>query len=322
MRRFVPIASAACLVVLACGDVAVVPGVSEPFAVQGGQFLRGELPGAPALPEISPRPTAATPGSLALRPRLLGVPFSGWATADAVSVAARIAGQGDGYWVLPTGPLDPAVPGSRVWRLLADLHEIPPGRHDLVMSALDDAGRAGSIVTTSLCIGRIVPDNGNVCDPRVAPPELVVSLTWDRPSDLDILVVTPDNTIVSSKRTAVGLAEDGRVDRNRPANTAAGVGYLDLDSNRGCALDGRQVENIVFPEKPAPGSYLVYVSLADPCHERVTSYVVSEWARSVVDQAQKTFEPLLVRSTAGRLTDVQASPPEALGTFVMELVVP
>lgn len=309
-------------VVVACGDAELASGVDEPLAVHGAQFVRGELPGLAPDTQANPRPTAATPGSLALRPRLAGVPFSGWASADALSIAARLGDVGDGYWVLPTGPLDPAVPGSRTWRFVADFHEVPPGRHELLVSAFDEAGRVGSRVSTSLCIGRLVPDNGNACDPKKAPPELVVSLAWDRAADLDLVVVTPANDLISSRSPALGLAEGERIDRNQPASTKPGSGYLDLDSNRGCAVDGRHVENVVFPERPSPGSYLVYVNLHDACHQAVTSYSVEHWARSVVDQAARTYEPLLVSRTAGRLAAVQARADSHLGTFVTEIVVP
>ncbi len=314
------------LFALGCEGTRVTAGLEEPLAVEGAQFFDGALPGAPPeLPPAAPRATAVTTEVTQLRPGLTGVPFFGWATLDAVSVAARIDGQGHGYWVVPAGPPDPQVQGEpvRSWRFVADLHaSLVPGRHRLLVAALDDRGRAGTQAETSLCIHRKVPDNGNVCDPKKAPPELVISLEWDRPADLDLIVVTPDGQTISSRAPSKGLAADQKINRSAPAQNLAGVGYLDFDSNHGCSNDGRQLENVVFQERPLPGSYLVYVDLHDTCHEPSARYVVSRWSRALADAQAGTFTVTESDRKSGTLQAVQVNRGTGFGTFVTEIFVP
>lgn len=325
MKR-VLVSLAAFTLVVACGDRRVTEGLEEPLAVAGGQFVEGELPGAPPeAPPANPRATAVTTERTNLRPRLAGVPFFGWATLDAAAVGARIEGQGSGYWVVPAGPPDPQVQGEpvRVWRFEADLHDaLPPGRHRLLVAAIDAEGRAGTQSATTLCVNRPVPDNGNACDAKKVPPAVVVSLTWDRPVDLDLIVVTPSSEIIASRSPSKGLAPDGQVNRNVLDKNAPGVGYLDFDSNAGCHIDGLQSEHVVFQDKPAPGSYLVYVNLHDACHEGSVRYTVSRTSRTVLDAQAQTFSVVETDRAAGALVAIQANGSSPLGTFVTELFVP
>ena len=60
----------------------------------------------------------------------------------------------------------------------------------------------------------------------------------------------------------------------------AGVVPLPRHANAGCVDDGRHLENIVFPEKPASGSYLVYVNLHDACHESTVHYTLTRSVRA------------------------------------------
>jgi hypothetical protein len=309
----------------ACGDQRITRGLEEPLAVQGAQFIEGTIPGLGAdQPLQPPRATAVTTEVTNLRPGLAGVPFFGWTTLDAVSVAAQIEGQGTGYWVIPTGPPDPAVPGDpvRVWRFLADFHHsLAPGNHRMIVAATDAAGKTGSQTASALCVHRPVPDNGNVCDPRKAPPELVISLTWDRPVDLDLLVVAPNGDIVSSRNPTTGLPADQKINRNALDKNPPGAGFLDTDSNEGCHIDGRQMENVVFYDRPAPGTYLVYVNLNDACHEEGARYAVARHTRAAGAQPG-TFSVVETDRTHGTLTAIQAQAGTRLGTFVVELPVP
>lgn len=313
--------------VAACGDSTLTEGLHEPIAVQGGQFVEGPIPGLPPDGALeNPRPTAASTEVTSLRPRLAGVPFFGWATLDAVSVSAQIEGLGTGHWVLPTGPADPTVQGEpvRTWRFLADLHDaLPPGRHRLLVAATDIDGKTGSQVASSLCIQRLVPDNGNVCDPQKVPPQFVISLAWDRPVDLDLLVVTPSGEIIGSRNPGKGIGPDDNVRRNAIDQSAPpGSGFLDMDSNHDCHIDGRQIEDVIFQDKAEPGSYLVYVNLHDACGERAVHYTVSRHARTALDPAAATYSVTEESRTSGTLTAIQATGDTSLGTFVAEFFIP
>ena len=54
-------------------------------------------------------------------------------------------------------------------------------------------------------------------------------------------------------------------------------GVLDHDSNRNCAIDGIQREDIVWQTAPAAGTYEVWVDLFSACGKPAVSFTVSLW---------------------------------------------
>lgn len=308
-----------------CADRLLTQGLEEPISVQDAQFIEGELPGLPPLTReqvdegvapVRPNSLTATAGTTRLRPHLGGVVFSGYVSDDAVALALRIEGQGSGYWVFPAGALDPSVPGSLTWRRNVDFHAIPPGRHRLLVAAIDAEGRSGTQVSSSLCIHSPIYDNGNACDPRRAPPATVISLTWDRPVDLDLVVTTPTGDVIDAKDPAsgpFGPPPQQRLDRSAP-----GAGYLDLDSNRDCVLDGVQRENVIF-EAPLPGRYRVYANLYDACGEASARYELTVNTRAPGAE-EGTFEVAQSKRLVGNVIDLQANSGDRRGTYITEFV--
>lgn len=315
--------------VAACGDRILTEGLEEPIAVHDAQFVEGELPGTPPGGDVvAPRATAVTTESTFLRPSLAGVPFFGWATLDSVAVGARIEGLGTGYWVIPTGPVDPQVQGEpvRVWRFVTDFHAIPPGRHRILVAGIDENGRAGSQTASTLCVNRTIPDNANACDPTRRPPELAVTLSWDSDVDLDLSVVTPEGDIVGAKSPAVGLGEGGRANRIDLDKNPPGSGFLDLDSNANCRIDGRNQESVVF-DRPRPGTYLVYANLHASCGQKSVRYALTRTQPVQVTPGSgeadpPTFTVAETFRTNGTLIAIQGNGSTRLGTFVAELAVP
>ena len=87
-----------------------------------------------------------------------------------------------------------------------------------------------------------------------------VSLTWDQLSDLDLHVVQPNNTEISW------------VARSDPATG----GTLDLDSNAGCAIDGKNNENVTWQSgTPLHGRYIVRVDNYKSCGQTPILYAVT-----------------------------------------------
>jgi hypothetical protein len=311
---------------LGCGDKLLTEGLEEPFSVHGAQLIEATLPGqAPLTTEQindGVRPEKPFVNGLVanlqlLRPHLAGVGFSGLVSDDAVAVGLQLEGQGSGYWVFPAGAPDAFVPGFLTWSGLVDFHEVPPGRHRLLAAAIDARGNSGTQAGTTLCIQRPVPDNGNVCDPRRTPPGIVVSLTWNRPVDLDLLVASPTGDLIEAKSPASGPLTPPptqRLDRDAP-----GAGYLDVDSNRECVPDGRQRENVIF-NSPVPGRYRVYANLHDSCGQDSVQYEVSVHARTIGAEAD-TFDVVETRRRVGSLIALQANGSRARGTYVTEFVI-
>jgi uncharacterized protein YfaP (DUF2135 family) len=94
---------------------------------------------------------------------------------------------------------------------------------------------------------------------RVATGDVQVSVAWDSPTDVDLRVTDP-----SGEQVYFGnlQAESG--------------GFLDLDSNPACNIDGINNENIVWPTGEAPsGSYKVSLDYWSDCGEAETNWVVT-----------------------------------------------
>lgn len=298
----------------ACGGTDGRTGLDQPLRVHAAQFVEGDLPveressskGAPA-----PTVTAVTSEVAALRERLANVGFFGLASRNARAIGVRFADVGDGYYLFPAGAVDAQDPSVLGWSFVADLMEtLPPGRHELLTVAFDEEGHPGPPATTSLCVRSLRPDNGNACFPTLAPPPLVISVTWDSPVDLDLAVVTPSGVTISAKQASSVRA--GELTRD-------GEGALQYDGNADCRMDGRQREDIVFNERPAAGRYSVYVNLSRHCGQSSVTYEVARHVREQLEGA--TFTTTSRAVGAGSLMATQANGGARIGTFVGELKV-
>ena len=312
---------------VACSGEPLTPALEEPIRVQGAQFREGTLPGRPplTLEEIKAgvSPSAPSIASFDLGNAFIprGEPsrrFAGRTTQDAVALGVQFAELGTGYWVIPTGSADVINDGQLLWSFNAAFaRNAPAGRHTLLFSAIDSAGRAGTQTAVELCLESEVPDNGNACRPSVAPPALVVSLSWDAPVDLDLVVISPGGNVTDAKHPSTALPDDkGKVDTSTP-----GTGVLDRDSNASCVIDSRQRENLVFQDLPPSGTYLVYANLFDACGERGVAFDVS------LHNATSGVEPdtlALVQTyrQSGSLQAVHANGGSKLGLFVTQFIVP
>ena len=91
-----------------------------------------------------------------------------------------------------------------------------------------------------------------------AAADVQVTLTWDVDSDLDLHVVEPSGERINYLNT-----------------TSRTGGALDIDSNAGCNIDGKRVENIRWPPGAAPvGHYTVEVNEFNSCETSRSSYTV------------------------------------------------
>jgi hypothetical protein len=259
-------------VVAACSGEPVSAGVEEPIQVTGAQFREGRLPGtlsdgSEAEASVKPSVTSVELANRIAPQGYAGKAIRGRTSTDAVSVAMRLADAGSGYWIFNVGAPDPAFEGEYEWAAAFDIApHAKPGLHDLLIAAIDPQGNAGTQSVVSLCITSEVPDNLNACDPTIAPPHTVVSLSWDAPVDLDLRVLTPSGKLVDAKRpTTAGVADGG-------AAAASAAGQFDRDSNAGCVVDGLHRENLVFQRGPEPGTYYVYASLYDACHQAAVRF--------------------------------------------------
>ena len=88
--------------------------------------------------------------------------------------------------------------------------------------------------------------------------DVQVSVSWDAPSDVDLHVVEPSGEELYDANSA-----------------SATGGQLDVDSNAGCAIDGRQIENVRWPGRAPGGSYTVRIDYWNSCGVGRTNYLVT-----------------------------------------------
>jgi hypothetical protein len=326
MSRSLPLAFAALVTafvvgLFACSGEPSETGLGEPLRLRNAAFKRGDLPGgAPvATGGAPPLVTSFETASTVVHPGQTEKGLLGRASPEAVAVAVRFADVGSGYWVLPVEGPDPQNNGELGWQAVADFGvDVAPGIHALRVVAIDGNGHAGTQRELSVCITPSVPDNLNACDPKLVPPAAVLSLSWDTPVDLDLVVVTPDGRIVDAKHPRTSAPPPPGPSTGGDAGAPANVGTFDRDSNGGCAIDGQQRENLVFQARPAPGSYLVYASLFDACgrapvHFRFSLY---EPEATADPKVQRLVESITKK---GVLLGIEASGGSRLGTFVTEV---
>jgi len=308
-------------VLLGCSSEPLTQALEEPIRTPDAQFRKGDLPGLPPLTTdevnggVKPQSPTVTSVSVANSLVPLGEPsrtISGRASTDAKAVGVRFADAGSGYWVLPTRGADVLNGGELEWRFDAAFgHNLEPGLHRLLFAAFDENGNSGTQADLNLCIAREVPDNGNSCDPTTSPPALVVSLSWDAPVDLDLLVITPTGKVVDSKHPSTAEEdEDGKVNPN-----GEGVGIFTGDAFAGCIKAGTRRENLVFQTTPPSGTYLIYANLYDACGEPSVTFDVSLHTASAGVEPD-TFTVQRTFHQAGQLLAVHANGAAKRGMFI------
>ncbi|OQX68447.1 MAG: hypothetical protein B6A08_09935 [Sorangiineae bacterium NIC37A_2] len=291
--------------VMACGVPSTI-GADEPLSVERGQFFEGEWPESG---KDTPRITTPVVSTV-LRERLRGANFSGIVSDDATAVGVRIDGYGSGYWLLPSGARDAQSPNSLAYSFNADLQgSLPAGRHTLQLVGFDKDGLAGPVSESTICVTSLRPDNGNACNPQVAPPALVLSLEWDSPADLDITVVFPTGEIVTAGRPGVLNPDDA---------AAPPIARLVSDANTDCRQDSRQREDVVFERLPPKGKYSIYASLYRSCGATSVSYSASYASRT---QSGDTYGVRTRDLGGGVLTTEQFQRGSELGTFIAQVKV-
>ncbi|HMJ15786.1 MAG TPA: hypothetical protein VK524_30425 [Polyangiaceae bacterium] len=307
----------------ACAGEPLTEALTEPIRVRGAQFHEGTLPGAAPLSDddlaagAAPREPHVTTFDYPTDTVNQGYSqfaLGGRATASAASIALRFADTGSGYWSFPVSAPDPFSNGQYTWATALDFApHLARGRRRLLIAALDDSGHAGTQEEIVFCVTSRVPDNLNACNPKIAPPAAVLSLSWDTEVDLDLQLITPNGKLVDARHPSTALpGEGGKVDMSAP-----GTGILDRDSNRNCTSDGIRTENVVWKDKPLPGRYLVYANLIDACGESHARFNVS-FHVSAPGPEPETYAQSKVLEQGGQLHAIDANGGTKLGLFVTQ----
>jgi hypothetical protein len=252
---------------LACGCSGANPssGQTAHMQVQGAQFFAGSIDSTTQA--IKPTVDSISTQNNDLFPGVAGKSISG--TVGPGSTAVMIGLQGDdGYWVMPVQQPDINTLGDFTFSCSASFSPETPtadgGGIALVVRAVDKSGSAGPASLQPMTMESPHPDG-----------TLVISLDWDTQADLDLHVVLPSdgdagvNEIWSRKPSGL---PSGTVSATFDDGTAAG--YLDFDSNSQCVLDGRRVENVIFPTAAPTGHFVVRVDTFSLCAEETARWRV------------------------------------------------
>ena len=217
--------------------------------VPGAQFVRGPMPAGSSK---GPAVATVTLVNNNIWPSFSDDPITG--ALDPRATAAAIGLQGDvGYWVVTAGVPSVATPTDPSFSATAAFSPgIVPGAYTLVVRGVDASGTFG-LPSTQILTATNSPLN------PPAQGELVVTLTWDTESNLDLHVVDPlGHDLYWGNPSSQPPFSFNQVD-------GGSYGYVDYDSNAGCIIDGLRREDALWPGAPPPGVYTVRVDAASLC---------------------------------------------------------
>jgi hypothetical protein len=244
---------------LGCGSGATADvGLDSRLRIEGAQFVRGAVTASDDGPTVA----AIVLKTSTIWPGYANKPIAG--SLDATATAATLAMNDDpGYWIVPAGPADFATPTLPSFRATASFAStLVPGSYTFEAHAVDASGRVGPPNRQTLTALAAAPSSTGM------PSGLVVTLTWDTEADLDLHVVDPaGEEIFHGDATTLDSFTPG-------STSASSYGFLDVDSNADCAIDGLRLENVVWEGPPPSGHYLVRVDAAALCGQPAAHFSV------------------------------------------------
>jgi hypothetical protein len=294
MRHLAPTLVAAGL--LCCGpSVSDDPGTNAYLRVPGAAFVRGSMPaataGAPAVASIDLV-------NAIIHPDMVGYPIAGALAPGATAAAVGLRGD-VGYWIVPAGLPNVATPTDPSYAATATFAAgIVPGSYTLVVQAADGQGRFGAPRAQNLTAQ---------ASPSTPTGDLVITLTWDTESDMDVHVVDPSGVEIFH-----GAMSD-QPPPFAPQPEAGSYGHLDWDSNANCVIDGKRQESVIWPNAPPAGSYTVRVDAASLCGQPIAHWTV-----------EATLDGKSVGKAQGIAVDASTRGPhdQGAGVTALELRVP
>lgn len=273
------------------------PGLDLRIRIQGAELHQGPLGedrGGPSVTQIS------RPKPLVLRGES-SVALAGRLAQGGVALHIQAKGDDD-HWVVNAKGEDFVFPSELVFSThFALSHIIEEDELVLLLQAADKDGVLGPVTEVEFTIS----------DERQSA-NLLVSLAWDAPADLDLYLELPDGTVVGAKNIHSFDLSPGSLPQSENPPGA----FLDYDSNQECRLDLRNQEHILWHESiPLSGSYRVYAHLFSPCGNQVVNMVAT---------ARASTELLMISGASQTPFDSRHHPSEgeAPGLFMMEFEIP
>lgn len=231
-----------------------------------------------------------------IRPGGIEKPVSG-ALAREATGAAIMLGDDKGYWVVTAGVPEVQTPGLPSFKAsLSFAASLRPGMHEFIVRAVDPAGHFGPATVRALTTEDVGAPQGHV----------VVSLSWDTETDLDLHVV--DGAGVEVWKRNINSYEAPPPGQAVDPNQWQTGGILDFDSNAECVIDGRRRENVVWKTTAPAGHYVVRVDTFSLCNEASAHWHV-----------QAFLDGRLLGEAKGSSFDVDTYMPHDRGAGVMAL---
>ena len=287
----------------ACGGGRSSTGVDQLLRVEDGQLENGRLADLPSNSDIEVSAVKLDQGGrLIAYPGRKGMVFDGNAGPSAHAVAIGMQGE-KSYWIVPVG--SPVSATSDLMQFQATLSFSP--LIDPESLPISDVTNTPALTLIFRGIGKEgVMGTARSLDMEVPSAEpagdVVVSLLWNTPVDLDLHVVAPlpdgsGTTEIWAK--APGAPSEASDAGGEPAG-------LDLDSNASCQIDNRDRENVIWPTAAPQGHYLVRVDAFSLCGQK-----------SAYWEARATRQGALIGQASGVLTEAEASRNHVAGAGVL-----
>jgi hypothetical protein len=300
LKRLVAALACSSWALSACGSGATSDqGLGSRMQVEGAQFVPGPLP---SLSASGPHVASVEFPTNTIWPGRADKPFQGSLDPQATAAAVALGGD-DGYWIVTAGVPDFATPTLPTFQGTASFAAtLSPGQYTFQANAIDANGIFGPTATVAL--------TAIDASPASAPPvgALVVTLTWDTEADLDLHVVDPLGNEIYHGDPSSMPAFAGE----QPAD-AGSYGYLDFDSNADCIIDGLRREDVIWPNAPPSGTYLVRVDTPSLCGQPIANF-----------QVRVVLEGVAIGSASGVSLDSDTWGPHGRGAgeLVLSFVVP
>ena len=181
----------------------------------------------------------------------------------------------DGYYVWTLEPED-LISGSAkpyVYQVALEFNK------DLEGGEKDDPKELEFIVSGKTARGDVVePKQKELKTIKAGTGALQISLSWDKNHDVDLQVLSPSERLYFNNPKVEATEKYGKAE-------------LDIDSNRGCKIDGVNSENIFFEAPLEDGDYKVEVHIYEKCNSgagakyRVTANLKGKFVEFSAEQS-------------------------------------
>jgi len=294
----------AVLALAGCQGAQPSTGLERTLRVSGAQLASGHINTAEGNAPV--QVTAPTSSKSQVFPGQENVVISGSVgpadeTGPLASAVAIGIDEEDSYWILPARDQDSASTYLMNFRAaLTFSPDLDPNRFPI-----DDATGTPKVsvllrAITKGVMGDVRPYDFHLLSPGVPDGELVVSLAWNAPVDLDVHVVAPlpdgSDTIEVWAKNPSALPAGSSSGSSADGGSRETGGYLDLDSNASCQIDNRDLESVVWTDPPPSGHYIARVDAFSLCG-----------AKSAQWHMTASLRGRLIQDTWGTITAAEAS---------------